>query len=319
MESFADRLIQAIEQKSTPCVVGLDPRVNEMPQFIVSSVQKRFGSGLEAAAECIIDYHRRILDLVAPLIPAVKPQIAFFEQFGLPGMKAFEKTLQMAKERNLLVIADVKRNDIASTAQAYANAYLGQTDCFGKKYPVFNVDCVTVSPYMGHDSLLPFVSTCNEYGKGIFILVKTSNPSTKDFQDQTTGSASRLYEKVADQVNHYAKESIGKHGFSSIGAVVGATYPEEACALRERMPYSIFLVPGYGTQGGTPETCANCFHPNGLGAVINASRSTTYQFEDLSLTESEFEAIILERVLTMKNNINQALEVRKNVGKILPT
>ncbi len=319
MESFADRLIQATEQKGTPCIVGLDPRVNEMPQFIVSSVQKRLGSGLEAAAECIIDYHRRILDLVAPLVPAVKPQIAFFEQIGISGLIAFEKTLQMAKERNLLVIADVKRNDIASTAQAYANAYLGQTGCFGEKYPVFDVDCVTVSPYMGHDSLLPFVNTCHEYGKGIFILVKTSNPSSKDFQDQTTASSSKLYEKVADQVNHYAKESIGKYGFSSIGAVVGANYPEEACFLRERMPYSILLVPGYGAQGGTPETCANCFYPNGLGAVVNASRSITYQFEDLSLSEFDFEAIIHQRVLTMKNNINQALEVKKSLEQTLPT
>lgn len=229
MKPFADRLIEAIRCKGNPCMVGLDPRIDEMPSFVKSRVLAAHGHGPEAIRRCIAEYHSRVLSVVADLVPAVKPQIAFYEQYGVAGLMAFADTVKMAKDHGLLVIVDAKRNDISSTAEAYANAFLGVTKVLDDDQPVFDVDCITVSPYLGEDSILPFVRVCERFGKGIFILVKTSNPGSKDLQDLCVGKESApLYLVVAQMVDRYSRLLLGETGYSSIGAVVGATFPEEA-------------------------------------------------------------------------------------------
>lgn len=312
--NFADELIKAIRNKKNPCVVGLDPRIDWMPEFIVHPFRKR---KLETLIKhSIFNFNKIILDTVAPLVPAVKLQIAFYEQYGLSGLSAFKETIQYAKRKGMMVIVDAKRNDIDSTATAYANALLGSTSIFNKSFSVFDADCITVSPYLGRDSILPFVKVCKENGKGIFILVKTSNQGSKDIQDIVVSSnGKRVYHSVAELVNELAVENIGKEGYSSIGAVVGATFPDEALELRGLLPRSIFLVPGYGSQGGTANSSANCFNIDGLGAVINASRSITYSFSDRSISKKELIKNVHENITLMINDINEAknANIRKRI------
>lgn len=315
MKPFADRLVDAIVKKGNPCVVGLDPRVDLMPDFINAEARALHSDMLRAAGHCIAVYHKKIIRLVADLVPAVKLQIAFYEKYGIPGLVAFTETIDEAKRNGLLVIVDAKRNDIASTAQAYADALLGHSRVFGVSTPVFDADCITVSPYLGLDSLEPFVETCREYGKGIFVLVKTSNPGSADFQDLLVESDKRtvpMYEVVAETVNRCASGLIGDSGYSSIGAVVGATFPDQAQTLRSKMPQSIFLVPGYGAQGGTAEDVIPCFNEDGLGAVVNASRSLTYNFENLDLGESDFTRLIETRTKEMVHDIQKAISARRS-------
>lgn len=310
MNNYADRLISAISNKGNPCVVGLDPRLELMPEFIGSQWNK---NDIEKAIQFTIrDFHKSILDIVAPLVPAVKLQIAFYEQYGLPGLNAFVDTIRLAKERNLIVIVDAKRNDIASTAEAYANAFLGKSNIFGNKKPIFDVDCITVSPFLGRDSLQPFVKQCADYGKGIFVLVKTSNPGSVDVQDQKLiATKNPLYEELAKMVDELGSQLIGESGYSSIGAVVGATFPEEAVLLRKLMPKAIILVPGYGAQGGTAQDASHCFNPDGLGAVINASRSITYGYKPKEISENEFQITIHKRTLEMIADVNNALKLKR--------
>ncbi len=315
MKPFADRLLDAIDRKGNPCVVGLDPRVDLMPDFITSEAQALNSDMLRAAGHCIAAYHKRIIGLVADLVPAVKLQIAFYEKYGSPGLVAFAETIDDAKRNGLMVIVDAKRNDIASTAQAYADALLGHSKAFGVSTSVFDADCITVSPYLGLDSLEPFVETCREYGKGIFVLVKTSNPGSADFQDLLVESGKRmipLYEVVAEMVNRCASGLIGDSGYSSIGAVVGATFPAQAQTLRSKMPQSILLVPGYGAQGGTAEDVVPCFNEDGLGAVVNASRSLTYNFDNPDLGESDFDRLIRTRTTEMVRDIQGAISAQRS-------
>lgn len=303
MENYADRLIYAIKLKGNPCIVGLDPRLDQMPLFITKNAVVRYGNTQEAIHRCIINYHEQIIDIVADLVPGVKLQIAFYEQYGFGGLLALKDTVDYAKSKNLIVIIDAKRNDIASTASAYANSLLGQTNIFGNLEPIIDADCITVSPYLGRDSLEPFVETCKKYGKGIFILVKTSNPGSKDIQDLKLLNGDELYISVAKLVNNYASHLIGKEGYSSIGAVVGATFPEQAKILRKILPHSIFLVPGYGAQGAKGSDVVHCFNPDGLGAIVNASRSLTYQFETLEISVSDFNDLIRNRTNSMISDI----------------
>lgn len=305
MENFADRLIAAVKSKGTSCVVGLDPRVDQMPRFVWEGLSHL--SREEALRKVIGRFHETIIEAVAPWVPAVKPQSAFFEQYGLGGIQAFQDTIVAAKRNGLLVIVDAKRNDISSTAQAYANAYLGSTPTPGGLVRAFDVDCLTVSPFLGRDSLLPFVETCREHGKGVFVLVKTSNRGSTDFQDQLLAQTNeRLYLKLANLVDELAALTVGKSGYSSIGAVVGATFPEEADVLRKRMPRSIFLVPGYGAQGGTAKDALHCFNSDGLGAVVSASRSVTYGFESPDISRSDFRSLVEARIKAMVSEIAAA-------------
>ncbi len=291
MKPFGDRLVESIRAKGNPCVVGLDPRVGLMPEFVKS----------DSAADTITRFHELVLDAVAGLVPAVKPQLAFFEQYGLAGMEAFANTVRMAKQRGLLVIADGKRNDISSTAEAYATAFLADS--------VFDADALTVSPYLGADSLVPFVNACKQHGKGLFVLVKTSNPGSKDYQDQILQATGRpLYESIAATVDELGKDLVGASGHSSIGAVVGATFPEEGRRLRALMPRAYILVPGYGAQGGSAHDAAVCFNEDGLGAVVNSSRGITYAFGSADISRDAFLRSVRDNTLRMIEEINAAVK-----------
>jgi orotidine-5'-phosphate decarboxylase len=297
MAQFADRLIQQILAKDSRCVVGLDPRVDQMPAFVR-------GNGAYAA---ITAFHELVIDAVADLVPAVKPQLAFFEQYGVAGMQAFENTVLAAKRRGLLVIADGKRNDISSTAEAYANAYLGPT--VAGLDAAFNCDALTVTPYLGRDSLAPFVEACQKHGKGLFVVLKTSNPGSRDFQDQNLETTGRpLYESIASALHELGENLVGESGYSSIGAVIGATFPEEGRRLRELMPRAQILVPGYGAQGGSAKAAAECFNDDGLGAIVSSSRGTTYAFGDPDISRDAFVRAVREKTLRMIEDVNAAVK-----------
>jgi orotidine-5'-phosphate decarboxylase len=302
MAQFADRLIQQILAKDSRCVVGLDPRVDQMPAFVR-------GNGAYAA---ITAFHELVIDAVADLVPAVKPQLAFFEQYGVAGMQAFENTVLAAKRRGLLVIADGKRNDISSTAEAYANAYLGAAgvDCDAG----FDCDALTVTPYLGRDSLVPFVEACKKHGKGLFVVLKTSNPGSKDFQDQRLEATGRpLYESIASALNELGGDLVGESGYSSIGAVIGATFPEEGRRLRELMPRALILVPGYGAQGGSAKAAAECFNDDGLGAIVSSSRGTTYAFGDPDISRDAFVRAVRKNTRQMIDDVNAAVTAATGV------
>ena len=296
MQTFADRLVDAVRKKGSPCVVGLDPRIDLMPEFVKS------GRGaLSRATVCAIisDFHELVLDAVADLVPAVKPQLAFYEQYGLGGLEAYENTVNAARRRGLLVIADGKRNDISSTAEAYATAFL--TDS------AFYSDSMTVTPYLGRDSLEPFVKACAQHAKGLFVVLKTSNPGSRDFQDQPLETSGRpLYESIAAIIEDLGKDLIGESGYSSIEAVVGATFPEDGRRLRALMPHAIILVPGYGAQGGSAQNAAACFHDNGLGAVVSSSRGITYAHSDPGVSRADFVRTVREKTRRMVDEIVKA-------------
>jgi orotidine-5'-phosphate decarboxylase len=290
MALFADLFIEKIQAKDSRCVVGLDPRIDQMPGFV---------RDLDACA-AITAFHELVLDAVADLVPAVKPQLAFFEQYGIAGMQAFENTVRAAKQRGLLVIADGKRNDISSTAEAYANAYLGRD--------VFDCDALTVTPYLGRDSLVPFVEACKKHGRGLFVILKTSNPGSKDFEDQPLSETGRpLYEKIAGVLTELGRELVGESGYSSIGAVIGATFPEEGRRLRALMPKALILVPGYGAQGGSAKAAAECFNEDGLGAIVNSSRGITYAFNNPNISRDAFIQSVRENTLRMIDEVNAAV------------
>jgi orotidine-5'-phosphate decarboxylase len=306
MKNYADRLIAAIKEKGNPCVVGLDPRLDSMPDFVVASHSAE--PRAEAVRSAITTFNRIIIEAVSPHVPAVKLQAAFYEQYGLPGLHALEESIGIAKEHGLVVIVDAKRNDISSTAEAYANAYLGRSAVFGSRQPVFDVDCITVSPFLGGDSLKPFIDACSEYGKGIFILVKTSNPGSVDLQNQLLSRTGEpLYKELARLVDGYGEGVVGESGYSSVGAVVGATFPEEAKELRKIMPRTIFLVPGFGAQGGTGRSAAACFNADGLGAVVSASRSITYPHRSADITRGAFAELVGLKVKEMVGEVRGAL------------
>lgn len=311
MSHYADRLLKAIVKKQNPAVVGLDPRLEQIPQFIKDEMVKKSGKTFEAAAQSLLKFNKMIIDAIYEIVPAVKPQIAFYEKYGIHGIKAFDETVKYAKSKGLLVIADVKRNDIGSTAQAYSQAFLGRVDLFGEKATNFDVDCITVNPYLGIDGIKPFIEDIKEYGKGIFVLVKTSNPSSGEFQNMVS-NGKKMYEHVASLVNEWNKDTIGKSGYGSVGAVVGATYPKEADRLRKLMPKSIFLVPGYGAQGGGAEDTVPCFNENGFGAVINSSRGIIFAYQKEN-REDDFDVAAGEAAQKMKEDINKAL---KKAGKL---
>jgi orotidine-5'-phosphate decarboxylase len=272
-DNFADRLIAAVRSKGSCTVVGIDPRLDLLPKPVVARYPRAVHD-LFAAADCFREFGRRIVELAAPLVSAVKPQIAFFERLGPEGLRAYADVVGHARTLGLLVIADVKRNDIATTAQAYAEAYLGPLKPGGPPAGI-EVDAVTLNPYLGTDGIQPFVDAARANGKGAFVLVRTSNPSAGEFQDIQEAGV-KVFEKVADKVAEWGGGLVGSRGYSSIGAVVGATYPEEAARLRQRMPRAYFLVPGYGAQGGSADDVAPCFNPDGLGAIVNASRSIIF-------------------------------------------
>ncbi|MBI2453896.1 orotidine-5'-phosphate decarboxylase [Candidatus Peregrinibacteria bacterium] len=278
-QHFADRLVKAIQTKGAPLCVGLDPRLERIPSFLREEALAKKGRSFEAAADALLSFNKGIIDAVHDLVPAVKPQFAFFIEYGFAGVRAFEETCRYAQEKGLIVIADAKCNDIGSTAEAYARAFLGKADAFGTPMAVMNCDALTINPYLGYDGVKPFIEVCKKRGKGIFVLVKTSNPSSGDLQDRVTEDKLRNCEVMAHLLESWGADEIGASGYSSVGAVVGATYPNEAARLRKLMPHVFFLVPGYGAQGGKAAGVKACFNKDGLGAIVNSGRDIIFAWE----------------------------------------
>lgn len=305
------KLINNIRKTNAPIVVGLDPMMNYIPEHLQKKAFAEYGETLEGAAEAIWLYNKEIVDHTWDLIPAVKPQIAMYEQFGIEGIKAYKRTVDYCKEKGLVVIGDVKRGDIGSTSAAYATAHLGKVQVGSKTYAAFDEDFATVNPYLGSDGVKPFVDVCREEKKGIFILVKTSNPSSGEFQDQLI-DGKPLYELVGEYVAKWGEECMGDT-YSYVGAVVGATYPEMGKALRKIMPKSFILVPGYGAQGGQGKDLVHFFNEDGLGAIVNSSRGiiAAYKQEKYAKFGAEnFGEASRAAVEDMVADISQALETR---------
>ncbi len=307
-----DRLIEEIKKKNAPIVVGLDPQLKFIPKHILSEAFSEYGETLEGASEAIWQFNRGLTDAVCDLVPAVKPQIAMYEQFGIPGITAFKKTVDYCREKGLIVIGDVKRGDIGSTSESYASAHLGKVNVGENLYTPFGEDFATVNPYLGSDGVLPFVRVCEREDKGIFVLVKTSNKSSGEFQDrkftdEKNGAEKALYELVADKVREWGNDHIGQYGYSDIGAVVGATYPEEGRLLRKLMPRTYILVPGYGAQGGKGSDLKCFFNEDGLGAIVNSSRGIIAAYLDPKYErfgDEGFAEAAREAVKNMKEDIN---------------
>ncbi|MBI2453399.1 orotidine-5'-phosphate decarboxylase [Candidatus Peregrinibacteria bacterium] len=302
MQHFADRLIQQIKSKKSSVCVGLDPRLSHIPKFIQESALACHKDPFKAASKALVDFNKGIIDAVYDLVPVVKLQIAFYEIFGPHGMEAFLQTIAYAKEKGLIVIADAKRSDIDSTAKAYAQAFLGEFEVFGEKLKMYDVDAMTVNPYLGYDSIKPFIEVCKCYGKGIFVLVKTSNFSSADIQDLYNQTGQTNYEIVARLLESWGADEIGECGYSCVGAVVGATFPKDALRLRSIMPNTIFLVPGYGAQGATVQDVKVCFHEDGLGAIVNSSRNIIFAYQDSSrFSEKDYALASRQAVIEMNS------------------
>ena len=267
---MVSKLIEKIQKTKAPICVGLDPMLSYIPEHVTKKAYEEFGETLEGAAEAIWQFNKEIVDATCDLIPSVKPQIAMYEQFGLPGLAAYDKTVKYCQEKGLIVIGDVKRGDIGSTSAAYAAGHIGKVQVGSKTYSGFDTEYITVNPYLGTDGVKPFVDVCNECDRGIFVLVKTSNPSSGEVQDRLIDGRP-LYELVAEKVVEWGSASMDGE-YSNVGAVVGATYPEMSKILRKLMPKTYFLVPGYGAQGGTAEDLKYCFNQDELGAIVNSSR-----------------------------------------------
>jgi orotidine-5'-phosphate decarboxylase len=308
-----NKLVENIKRTGAPIVVGLDPMLKYVPGHIQKKAFSEYGETLKGAAEAVWLYNKEIVDAVYDLIPAVKPQIAMYEQFGIEGLIAFRKTVAYCKEKGLVVIGDIKRGDIGSTSEAYAVGHLGKVQVGGSAYYGFDEDFVTVNPYLGSDGVKPFIKVCQEEKKGIFVLVKTSNPSSGEFQDRLLQPENRpLYEIVGEKVAQWGAECMGD-SYSYVGAVVGATYPEQGKILRKIMPKAFILVPGYGAQGGKGADLVHFFNEDGLGAIVNSSRGiiAAYQQEKYAkYGEENFAEASRAAVLDMKADIAQALENR---------
>lgn len=302
------KLVEKIQKTHAPICVGLDPMLSYIPEHILKKAYGEFGETLEGAVEAVWQYNKAIIDATYDLIPAVKPQSAMYEQFGIEGLKAFQKTIEYCHKKDLVVIGDVKRGDIGSTSAAYAAGHLGKVQVGSQMYKAFDEDFITVNPYLGTDGVKPFIDVCKEEKKGIFILVKTSNPSSGEFQDRLIDGRP-LYEWVGEMVAKWGEDHMGD-SYSYVGAVVGATYPETGKILRKIMPKSFILVPGYGAQGGTGADLAHFFQEDGLGAIVNSSRGiiAAYKQEKYHSFGSEnFADASRQAVIDMRTDIEGAL------------
>ena len=304
-----NKLIAKIEKTKAPIVIGLDPMLNYIPEHIRKKAFAEYGETLEGAAEAVWQFNKEIVDKTCDLVPAVKPQIAMYEQFGIEGLKAYQKTVDYCHTKDLVVIGDIKRGDIGSTSAAYAAGHLGKIQVGSKCYTAFNEDFATVNPYLGSDGVKPFIEVCQEENKGIFVLVKTSNPSSGEFQDRLIDGRP-LYEHVGEMVARWGEEHMGD-SYSYIGAVAGATYPEMGKVLRRLMPKTFILVPGYGAQGGTGKDLVHFFNDDGLGAIVNSSRGIIAAYKQekyASFGAENFADASRAAVEDMAADIRQALE-----------
>lgn len=299
------QLMQKIREKKAPIVVGLDPMLSYIPEDIKKKAFEAKGETLEGAAAALIAYNKGLVDAVYDLIPAVKPQIAMYEQFGIPGLMAFKETVDYCHEKGLIVIGDIKRGDIGSTSAAYAVGHLGRVEIGSKTVSPFDEDIVTVNPYLGTDGVEPFLKVCREEGKGIFVLCKTSNPSSGEFQDRLV-EGRPLYEWVADKINEWGATAMDGD-YSEVGAVVGATYPEMGAALRKMMPKACILVPGYGAQGGKGKDLKGFFNEDGLGAIVNSSRGIIAAWKSEAYEGMDYQKAARQAVVAMQKDIAEAL------------
>ena len=303
MKNFADRLLDEIERFQNPSCIGLDPRIEDIPDFIKKENERKYNETKEAVARSFFDFNKMIIDATFDIVPAYKPQIAFYEKYGSEGVKAFEDTVNYLKNKNKIVIEDAKRNDIGPTAEAYAQGHLSPEG--------FDVDAVTCNPYLGIDGVKPFIDEAIKYGKGIFVLVKTSNPSSGDFQDRVLENGKKLYEVVGEMVQKWGTGTEGERGYQIVGAVVGATYPGEAKVLRKIMPKSIILVPGYGAQGGGAGEAIPNFNEDDQGAIVNNARGIIFAWKkepyNNKFKPEEFHLAAREAALEMKKDLSRTL------------
>lgn len=301
-----DRLIKKIIETNNPTVVGLDPLIDYVPEFIRNECFMKDGQTLEAAAKAVFRFNKAIIDEIYDVVPAIKPQAAYYEMLGWRGVKVLEKTIRYAQGKGMFVMTDGKRNDIGATMTAYAAAHLGNTAVGGNLIEAFGADALTVNGYLGTDGIAPLLEICEKKDKGIFVLVKTSNKSSGELQDQKI-DGTPVYAVMGDMCEKWGSEQIGEYGYSSVGAVVGATYPEQLTELRQRLPHTFFLVPGYGAQGGGAEGLKGAFDANGLGAVINSSRAVMCAYKKEGCDEREFAKAARREVLRMRDDINSVI------------
>lgn len=307
MINAMDKLIKKIRETNNPTVIGLDPKYDMIPDCIKS----KYDDSLEGVSKSILEFNKRLIDATYDIIPAVKINIAFYEMYGLDGMKAFEETCVYAKEKKMIVMADIKRGDIGNTAKAYSNAFLGRTMIGDREEAIYDVDFVTLSPYMGTDSIKPFIEDSIKYNKGAFVIVKTSNPSSGELQDLKLETGEEVYTKVINLVEEWGKDLVGEYGYSSISAVVGATYPKQLEDLRKEAPHTFFLIPGYGAQGGKAEDIALGFDENGIGGIVNSSRGLMCAYKSDKwkdkYTEEEFDKATRAEAIRMRNELAEAI------------
>ena len=300
-----DLMIKKIIEMNSPVVAGLDPKLDYVPAYIQTECFAEYGETAEGAARALLRFNKALVDELCEVVPAVKVQAAYYEMYGIEGMKMLYETVDYAKSKGMYVILDGKRNDIGSTAQAYSCGWLGKTQIGAKSEAMSGADCLTVNPYLGSDGILPFVEDCKTYDKGIFALVKTSNPSSGELQDLVI-DGKPLYEKVAELVSGWGADNVGEYGYSAVGAVVGATYPQQAKRLRAAMPHTYFLVPGYGAQGAGADDVAVSFDKEGLGAIVNSSRAIMCAYKKTG-DEKHFAKAAKDEAVDMTKAINAAI------------
>lgn len=298
-----DRLIDRIKELDNPTVAGLDTNFDYLPEDMRAGVKD-----FKGAADAVLEFNRRLVDSICDIVPAVKVQIAYYEMYGLEGMRAFAETVRYASEKGMLVMTDAKRNDIGATAECYAKAYLGETKVADAAYTAFDSDFLTVNGYLGSDGIKPFLGWMEKRDKGIFVLVKTSNKSSGELQDLRLENGKTIYEYMGGLVEEWGSSSIGKYGYSAVGAVVGATHPEQARILRGEMPHTFFLIPGYGAQGGTADDLKVCFGKDGLGGIVNSSRGILCAYRQEKYAGLAFDAAARQACIDMKNDLNRAIK-----------
>ncbi len=305
-----DRLIKGIREKQNPTVAGLDPKLDYIPQYIKDEAFGQYGTTLEGAAEALYMFNQGLIDALCDIVPAVKPQAAYYEMYGWQGVRALERTIRYAKEKGMFVITDGKRNDIGSTMEAYGAAHLGTTKIVEESVQAFGADALTVNGYLGTDGVKPLLELCRNGDKGIFILVKTSNPSSGELQDRKLDDGLTVYRTMGNMCESWGSEAMGEEAYSSVGAVVGATYPEQLGELRKALPHTFFLVPGYGAQGGGAADVAPAFDENGLGAIINSSRGIMCAWKKEGCAPEDFAQAARREAIRMRD------EIVSYIGKI---
>ena len=298
-----DKLIEKIVEKQNPTVAGLDPKLSYIPEYIREESYNKYGKTLEGAADALLTFNKGLIDALCDIVPAVKPQAAYYEMYGWQGVKALTETIAYAREKGMFVITDGKRNDIGATMQAYAAAHLGFTQVEDETWEAFGADALTVNGYLGTDGIQPLVEVCQKEGKGIFVLVKTSNPSSGELQDRPLADGETVYRAIGAMCEGWGEKLPGKYGYSGIGAVVGATYPAQLGELRAALPHTFFLVPGYGAQGGAADDVAPGFDKNGLGAIVNSSRGIMCAWQKEEVDGHEFAQVARREAIRMRDQI----------------